>query len=75
MNSVNSDGPVVNGPFLPVQPSLYAYRPGKSPAYEREPEQVEEAEAHYRQNRAESLELCDAFQAFYGSNPAYHLDL
>lgn len=36
---------------------------------------MNEAEARFRKNRQETLELCDTFQAFYAANPAYQLDL
>ena len=36
---------------------------------------TEEQQRAYRQNREDSLELCDDFQAFYATHAAYHLDL
>ena len=42
---------------------------GKEVLYNREEEE------NFRRNREDSLKLCDAFQAFYGTHAAYHLDL
>ncbi len=73
--NTGTDSPLATGGSASLPQAAYAYTATHHEAATPPPTFTEEQQQAFRQNREDSLELCNDFQAFYAANAAYHLDL
>ncbi|WP_420461381.1 hypothetical protein [Neolewinella sp.] len=73
--NTGTDSPLATGASASLPHAGYAYQATHHPVASTPTTFTEEQQQAFRQNRADSLELCNDFQAFYATHAAYHLDL